>query len=148
MAVLTEWYPWLRALHIISVIAWMAGMLYLPRLYVYHAGVAAGSDQSELFKVMERRLLRAIINPAMIAAFVFGGLLLATPGVVDWGAGWIHVKLTAIVLMTACHGFLARWRKQFERDENRHPAKFYRWINEVPTILMIVIVIMVTVKPF
>lgn len=148
MELLTEWYRWIRALHIISVIAWMAGMFYLPRLYVYHAGVPAGSDQSELFKVMERRLLRAIINPAMISAFIFGGLLLATPSVVDWSAGWIHLKLTAVFLMTVYHGFLARWRKAFERDQNPHSARFYRWMNEVPTVLMIVIVIAVTVKPF
>lgn len=145
---LAEWYPWLRAFHIISVIAWMAGMLYLPRLYVYHAGVAAGSDQSELFKVMERRLLRAIINPAMIATFIFGILLAMVPGIIDWGAGWVHLKLTAIVVMTAFHGFLARWRKDFEHDRNRRPARFYRWMNEVPTVLMIIIVIAVVVKPF
>jgi len=148
MDFLLENYRWIRAFHIISVIAWMAGMFYLPRLYVYHAGVPVGSAQSELFKVMERRLLRAIINPAMIATFLFGGMLLATPGVVDWSAGWIHLKLTAVLVMSAYHGFLARWRKAFEQDRNTKSAKFYRWMNEVPTVLMIVIVIAVTVKPF
>ncbi len=148
MDFLTGWYHWIKALHIISVIAWMAGMLYLPRLYVYHAGVPVGSGQSELFKVMERRLLRGIINPAMIATFIFGGLLLATPGVVKWSAAWIYLKLAAVLLLTGYHGFLARWRKAFERDRNPHPATFYRWMNEVPTVLMIVIVIMVVVKPF
>ncbi|RIK95694.1 MAG: protoporphyrinogen oxidase HemJ [Proteobacteria bacterium] len=148
MNILNEWYFWLRAFHVISVIAWMAGMFYLPRLYVYHADVAPGSPASELFKVMERRLLRLIINPAMLAAFLFGGLLLVTPGVVDWSAGWIHVKLTALFLMTAYHGFLSRWRRAFERDQNPHSARFYRLMNEVPTVLMIVIVIMVVVKPF
>jgi len=126
----------------------MAGMFYLPRLYVYHADVAVGSDQSELFKVMERRLLRGIINPAMIATFLFGILLLMTPGVVDWSAGWIHMKLTAVLIMSGYHGFLSRWRKAFARDENRHSSKFFRWMNEVPTVLMVIIVIMVTVKPF
>ncbi|MEX1146881.1 MAG: protoporphyrinogen oxidase HemJ [Sphingomonadales bacterium] len=145
---LVEWYLWIKALHIISVIAWMAGMLYLPRLYVYHAGVAAGSEQSELFKVMERRLLRAIINPAMMAAFFFGILLAVTPGIIDWSAGWVHLKLAAIITMTAFHGFLARWRKDFERDRNRRPARFYRWMNEGPTVLMIVIVVAAVVKPF
>ncbi|RMF09717.1 MAG: protoporphyrinogen oxidase HemJ [Alphaproteobacteria bacterium] len=148
MDFLLENYRWIRAFHIISVIAWMAGMFYLPRLYVYHAGVPVGSAQSELFKVMERRLLRVIINPAMIATFLFGGMLLATPGVVDWSAGWIHLKLTAVLVMSAYHGFLARWRKAFEQDRNTKSAKFYRWMNEVPTVLMIVIVIAVTVKPF
>jgi len=140
-------YPWTKALHIISVIAWMAGMLYLPRLYVYHCAAAPGSDMSETFKVMERRLLRAIINPAMIAAFLFGGALLATPGVVDWGDWWIHAKLALVLLMTAVHGFLARWRKDFEADRNTRPARFYRIANEAPTLLMIAIVILVVVKP-
>jgi putative membrane protein len=145
---LSEWYDWIRALHVISVIAWMAGMFYLPRLFIYHCDAEPGSAQSETFKVMERRLLRAIINPAMIAAFLFGILLLLTPGVVDWSSGWIWVKLAAVTLMTAVHGFLARWRRQFAADANRHGAKFYRYVNEVPTVLMIVIVIMVVVKPF
>jgi putative membrane protein len=148
MDFLQDYYRWMRALHIISMIAWMAGMFYLPRLYVYHADVAVGSDQSELFKVMERRLLRGIINPAMIATFLFGILLLMTPGVVDWSAGWIHMKLTAVLIMAGYHGFLSRWRKAFARDENRHSSKFFRWMNEVTTVLMVIIVIMVTVKPF
>ena len=145
---MAEYYLWLKALHIVSVIAWMAGMLYLPRLYVYHADAKPGSDQSETFKVMERRLLRAIINPAMIAAFLFGGAMMATPGIVDWDMGWIWVKIVMILAMTAMHGFLARWRKDFEADRNTHPAKFYRMMNEVPTLLFVVIVIMAVVKPF
>lgn len=140
-------YPWIKALHIISVIAWMAGMLYLPRLYVYHCAAAPGSDMSETFKVMERRLLRAIINPAMIAAFLFGGALLATPGLIDWSAWWIHAKLALVLAMTAVHGFLARWRKDFEADRNTRPARFYRIANEVPTLLMIAIVVLVVVRP-
>lgn len=148
---MTDWlaavYPWTKSLHIISVMAWMAGMLYLPRLFVYHCDAAPGSDKSDTFKIMERRLLRAIINPAMIASFVFGGALLATPGVVDWSAWWVYAKLVLVIAMSAVHGFLARWRKDFEADRNTLPAKFYRLTNEVPTVLMIAIVILVVVKP-
>ena len=141
-------YLWFKSLHIIAVIAWMAGMLYLPRLYVYHADAPVGSQQSETFKVMERRLLRAIVNPAMIATFLFGGLMLAANWDGIMSMGWMHAKLTLIVLMTACHGMFAKWRKDFERDANTHPAKFYRIWNEVPTLLMIVIVILAVAKPF
>ncbi len=142
-----EFQPWIKALHIIAVIAWMAGMLYLPRLYVYHCAAAPGSAASEMLKVMERRLLRAIINPAMVATFVFGGALLAVPEAVDWSAWWVHAKLAAVLAMAAMHGFLARWRRDFEADRNRRPAKFYRIANEVPTLLMIAIVILVVVRP-
>jgi protoporphyrinogen IX oxidase len=149
MAVLLgEAHLWLRALHIIAVIAWMAGMLYLPRLYVYHCAAAPGSEASEMLKVMERRLLRAIINPALIATFVLGGLLLATPGAVDWGRGWIYVKLALVLALAATHGLFARWRKDFAADRNRHNARFYRVWNEVPTVLMIGIVILAVVRPF
>ena len=139
--------PWIKALHVISVIAWMAGMLYLPRLFVYHADRAPGSEASEMLKVMERRLLRAIINPAMIATFVFGGLLLATPGMIDWSAWWIHAKLVLVVIMSGLHGAFARWRRDFEADRNTRPARFYRIANEVPTVLLIAIVILVFVRP-
>jgi putative membrane protein len=139
-------YPWLRALHIIAVIAWMAGLLYLPRLFVYHCDAPAGSPQSETFKVMERRLLRAIMNPAMIAVWVLG-LLLAWQGNV-WSHGWFHAKLLLVALITVLHHLFAAYRKTFEADRNRHPARFYRMLNEVPTILMIGIVILVVVKPF
>ncbi len=140
-------YDWLRALHVIAVIAWMAGMLYLPRLFVYHAEAEKGSDKSETFKVMERRLLRAIINPAMVAALVFGlWMIWVNPDILH--QHWMHAKLTLVILMTGLHGALARWRKQFAADANRHSAKFYRIINEVPTVLMIAIVIFVIVKPF
>lgn len=139
---------WVKAIHVIAVIAWMGGMLYLPRLYVYHTQVEAGSAQSELFKVMERRLLRAIINPAMAVAFVFGIILLASPGVIDWGEGWIWVKLASALGMGAVHGFYARWRRDFGADLNKHSERFYRAWNEVPTVLMIVIVVMVVVRPF
>jgi len=139
-------YDWLKALHVIAVIAWMAGMLYLPRLFVYHADAKRGSEMSETFKVMERRLLRAIINPAMIAAWIFG-LWMAWKGDL-WGQHWFHAKLTLVILMSTLHGFLSRWRRQFAADANRHSAKFYRIINEVPTLLLIGIVILVIVKPF
>ena len=143
-----DYYPWIKALHIISVITWMAGMLYLPRLFVYHCDAAPGSELSETLKVMERRLLRLIINPAMIAAFVFGIWLLSLPGIADWSSGWLYVKLTAVFAMGAMHGSLSRWRKDFEADRNTRPARFYRLMNEVPTVLMIVIVVMVVVRPF
>jgi protoporphyrinogen IX oxidase len=150
MSVMAE-YPWrqiVTALHVISVIAWMAGMFYLPRLFVYHAETPAGSAQAETFKVMERRLLRAIINPAMGATWLFGLVLVFTPGVVDWSQGWPWVKAAAVIAMSALHGMLSRWRKEFAADQNRRPAKFYRAVNEVPTVLVIVIVVMVIVKPF
>jgi putative membrane protein len=142
------YYEWFKTLHVISVIAWMAGMLYLPRLYVYHADAAPGSDKSETFKIMERRLLKAITTPAMVASFIFGGLMLATPGAIDWSMGWVWAKIALIVAMTAMHGFLGKWRKDFEADRNTRPGKFYRMMNEVPTLLMIFVVILVIVKPF
>ena len=139
-------YDWLKALHIISVIAWMAGMLYLPRLFVYHCAAEPGSVQSETFKVMERRLLRAIINPAMIATFVFGIWLVWEGG---WlVATWLHAKLALVIVMTGVHGMLSRYRRDFAADQNRHSEKFYRIINEVVTLLMIGIVLLVVIKPF
>jgi putative membrane protein len=138
---------WVKALHVISVIAWMAGMLYLPRLFVYHAVAEIGSDKSETFKVMERRLLKGIINPAMIASWVFG-LWMVIGGWVSFSAGWLHAKLLFVVLLTACHGILAKHARLFAQDKNVKPQKFFRIINEVPTVLMIVIVILVVVKPF
>ncbi len=145
---LTALYPWIKAAHIVAVMAWMAGMLYLPRLYVYHATAAIGSELSETLKTMERRLLRAIINPAMIASYLFGGLLLLVPGVVEWGAGWIYAKLAAVAALTYVHHWLARRRQDFAADRNVRSAKFYRLANEIPTLLLIAIVVLVTVKPF
>jgi len=139
-------YNWLLALHIIAVIAWMAGMLYLPRLYVYHACATKGSELSETFKVMERRLLRGIINPAMIAAWILG-LTLAWQGD-HWREGWFHAKLLWLVGMQVMHAALARWRRAFANDANIHSDRFYRFMNEVPTVIMIVIVILAVVKPF
>jgi putative membrane protein len=138
---------WVKAAHVISVIAWMAGMLYLPRLYVYHAEAQQGSIQSETFKIMERRLYRGIINPAMIMTFVFG-IWMIWAGLVDWSMIWPWVKAAAVLAMAGFHGLLGRWRRDFAEDRNTRPAKFYRMVNEVPTLLMIVIVIMVVAKPF
>lgn len=145
---LWNWYDWLKALHVISVIAWMAGMLYLPRLFVYHCAAELGSVQSETFKVMERRLLRAIITPAMFAAWILGVLMLATPGAIHNDELWMWAKLALLMLLQADYFLLAVWQRQFAEDRNRHSARFYRVINEVPTLLMIGIVIMVIVKPF
>lgn len=140
-------YLWIKALHIIAVMSWMAGMLYLPRLFVYHAGAPAGSPMSDTFKIMERRLLRFIINPAMILSFVFGGLMLWTNPELMQG-GWMHVKLTAIIALTATHGLYSKWRKDFAADRNTRSAKFYKYWNEVPTLLMVIIVLMAVAKPF
>jgi protoporphyrinogen IX oxidase len=139
-------YLWLKSFHVIAVIAWMAAMLYLPRLFVYHCEAPAGSPQSETFKVMERRLLKAIMTPAMIATWVLG-LWLAHQG--GWfKAGWLHGKLALVITLSALHGMLARYVKDFAADRNRRPARFYRIINEVPALLMAGIVILVIVKPF
>lgn len=142
-------YPWSKALHIISMVAWMAGLFYLPRLFVYHAERGTPDDTTETFKAMERRLLRAIMNPAMIATWTFGLMLALTPGIVDWRSdGWFHVKLTAVALLTWFHHWLARRRKEFARDANTRSGRVYRAMNELPTLLLIVIVIMVVVRPF
>jgi putative membrane protein len=137
---------WLKAFHVIAIIAWMAGMLYLPRLFVYHCEAARGSIQSETFKIMERRLLKAIINPAMIAAWVLG-LYLAVDG--GWfRSGWLHGKLLLVIALSAVHGILVKRTREFAEDRNTRPARYYRILNEVPTVLMIGIVILVIVKPF
>ncbi len=148
IAALTPLYPWLKAAHVISMVAWMAGMFYLPRLFVYHCAVPRGTAESERFKLMERRLLKQIVNPAMIATFLFGTLLVLTPGVIDWSAGWWHVKLLGIVLMSGVHGVLVRRRRDFLHDRNTRPARYFRILNEVPTVLLVVIVVMVIVRPF
>jgi protoporphyrinogen IX oxidase len=140
-------YEWIKALHVIAVIAWMAGMLYLPRLFVYHCEAEAGSKQSETFKVMERRLLKAIINPAMIVTWL-AGLYLAWAGHWLFTSWWIYGKLVLVVVLSGVHGFFVRWVRDFAADRNQRSQKFYRLINEVPTVLMIAIVILVVVKPF
>ncbi len=139
-------FLWIKSLHVISIIAWMAGMLYLPRLFVYHADAEIGSVQSEIFKVMERRLLKAIINPAMIAAWIFG--LWMAYELKAWHDGWFHAKFALVVILSGVHGYLSGCVKKFARDENAKPARFYRILNEVPTLLMIGIVILVIGKPF
>ena len=140
-------YLWIKALHIIFVISWMVGMLYLPRLFVYHADATA--EQAKMLEVMERKLIRIIINPAMIISFILGGLLVYM--YIENGAfktaGWLHTKLTLVFVMAGFHGFLSRCRRKFVKGENKYSAKFYRIINEVPTLLMIAIVILVVVKP-
>ena len=138
-------YEVLKALHIVSVIAWMAGLLYLPRLFVYHADAPVGSAQSETFKVMERRLLRGIMNPAMIAVWIFG-LALAWQGE-WWHAGWWQMKFALAAGLTIVHHLYGRWRKDFERDRNTRSSGYYRWWNEVPTVLMIAIVFLAVLKP-
>jgi protoporphyrinogen IX oxidase len=139
-------YEWVKAFHVVAIIAWMAGMLYLPRLFVYHCEAAPGSPQSETFKVMERRLLKAIINPAMIASWALG-LWLAVQGA--WfKAGWLHGKLALVIAMSAVHGMLAKNVRLLAQDRNQRSARYFRILNEVPTVLMIGIVILVIVKPF
>jgi len=144
---LTDWYLWVKALHVISVIAWMAGLFYLPRLYVYHAEqVGQDGDTHEMFTTMERRLLKAIMNPAMIASWVFGLLLVSTPGVVDWSAVWPWTKAVSILGMTWFHMWLGGRRKDFMNAENTRTGRTFRIMNEVPTVLLVVIVFSVIVK--
>jgi protoporphyrinogen IX oxidase len=139
-------YPWLKALHVIAVISWMAGMLYLPRLFVYHCSAERGSVQSETFKVMEGRLLRVIINPAMMVTWVVG-LWLAWRGFQFTGA-WLHMKILLVVFLSATHGYFSKAVRMFAEDRNDKPARHWRMMNEVPTVLMVGIVILVIVKPF
>jgi putative membrane protein len=139
-------YPWAKAIHVIAVISWMAGMLYLPRLFVYHADAETGSVQSETFKVMERRLLRGIINPAMMVTWAFG-LWLAWKGF-GFQGGWLHAKIALVIAMSAVHGYLSGAVRKFADDRNQKPARHWRIVNEIPTLLMILIVILVIVKPF
>ena len=141
-----DYYDWIKALHVIAVIAWMAGMLYLPRLFVYHCEAEIGSKQSETFKVMERRLLRAIINPAMVVTWVAGLWLVIAGG--HYRSGWMIAKFALVVILSALHGQFTRWTREFAEDRNTRSQKFYRIINEIPAVLMIGIVILVIVKPF
>lgn len=149
LEVLSFLYPWTKTLHVISVIAWMAGLFYLPRLFVYHVEeVEPNSKTDTMFQTMERRLLRAIMNPAMIATWIFGLALAATPGVVEWGAFWPWTKLVAIAGMTWFHHWLGRRRKEFITGTNTRSGRQYRIMNEVPTLLLIVIVVSVIARPF
>jgi len=148
IAALGPFLQWLKALHLICDFAWVAGLLYLPRLFVYHCAVAHGSAESERFKVMERGLYKRIVIPAMLAAWGFGILLVLTPGAVDWHAGWWHTKLLFVLLLSGFTGAAGKWRRDFLEDRNRRPARFYRIANELPAVIMAVIVIMVIVQPF
>lgn len=146
---LSALYPWTTVLHVISVISWMAGIFYLPRLFVYHAEKASDNQMlAEVYVEMERKLLKVIMNPAMMATWLFGLALVFTPGIVDWSEGWPWVKAAAVIGMTWFHHYLVRWRKDFEAGVNQRSGKFYRIANEVPTLMMLVIVAMVIAKPF
>lgn len=149
---LADWYLWTKALHVISVISWMAGMFYLPRLFVYHVeglkkrGVVAGSEMDQLFQHQERLLLRAIMNPAMIATWIFGLALVLTPGIVVWSEAWVWVKALSVVAMTVFHMWLAARRKAFLAGQNDLTGRHYRMMNEVPTVFMLLIVFAVILK--
>ncbi|OSP55342.1 TIGR00701 family protein [Pseudoruegeria sp. SK021] len=146
---LSDSYFWTKSLHVISVISWMAGLLYLPRLFVYHVEqVQSGSDTDQLFQTMERKLLRAIMNPAMIATWVFGLCLVLTPGVVDWNSFWPWIKALSVLTMTWFHHWLGLRRKDFVRGTNTRSGRTYRLMNEVPTLLMVLIVVSVIARPF
>lgn len=139
-------YLWLKAFHLISLIAWMAGLLYLPRLYVYHAEAEKNSDMDKTFQIMEKKLLRFIMNPAMIFTFIFGISLISLVGMQHLG-GWLHIKLVLVLILAGMHGMMAKWRKDFASGTNSRTAKFYRIINEVPAILLMIIVVLAVVKP-
>lgn len=145
---LIQAYLWIKACHLISVIAWMAGLLYLPRLFVYHSQSLPGSPQSQTFIVMEQKLLRIIMLPAMTCSYLFGIMLISIPGVINWSAGWVHLKLGCVFLLTGFHHVLGKYARAFAADRRIRSESFFRMINEVPTILMIVIVIMAIVRPF
>ena len=144
--VLAPYYPYLKALHILAVNAWMAGTLYLPRLFVYHCEVKPGSDEYARFVKMEERLMRIIINPSMIAVWILGILLATSLGA--WNEGWLHTKILFVILMSALHGLFSRWRRDFEKGQNKNSQRFYRIMNEVPVGLLVVIVLLVVLKPF
>ena len=140
-------YLWIKALHIISVIAWMAGLLYLPRLFVYHCEAERDSQQSETFKIMERKLLHGIINPSLVLVILFGGLLLANLDAEMWSEGWLLIKLFGVLILIILQGMMSRWRRDFAIDNNNRTPNFYSWVNELPALVMVIIVILVVVKP-
>ena len=142
-----DYFIWYKTIHVISVIAWMAAIFYLPRLFVYHSKVELGSEMDKTFQIMERKLLKIIMTPAMLLTYIFGLLTAYVYGFVALGA-WLHIKMLAVFGLTIMHGFCAKWVKDFAKGENNHSEKFYRMANEVPTILMIVAVTMVIAKPF
>ncbi|MCC8399383.1 MAG: protoporphyrinogen oxidase HemJ [Rickettsia endosymbiont of Platyusa sonomae] len=144
---MASYYLWFKAFHLISAISWMVGLLYLPRLYVYHSRVAVGSESDKTFQLMESKLLRIIMNPAMISTYTLGIINSYIYGLVALGT-WFYIKMTAVLCITIFHGLLSRWRKNFVDGKNNHSEKFYRLVNEVPALLMIIAIIMVIVKPF
>lgn len=144
---MADYYGWIKVLHVISVISWMAGLFYMPRLFVYHTKAQPGSEMDKTFQTMEYRLLRIIMNPAMIATFVFGLINTYIYGVEALG-GWFHIKMLAVIILTITHGLMARWRKDFAEGKNLHSERFYRIFNEVPPVAMVVAIIMVIIKPF
>ena len=149
MDFLVDAYPWIKAFHVISVVAWMAAMLYLPRLFVYHAEAGPMAPESATFKVMERRLARAIMTPSMVGAWVFGLAMVATPGIIDWSVDyWFHAKLALVLLLSGLHGFLIGRVRAFAEDRNRASARLYRVLNEVPALILVAVVILVVVRPF
>ena len=143
-----NYYLWFKALHVVAIISWMVGLLYLPRLFVYHSTAEEGSNSSEMLKIMEYRLQKFIMNPAMIASVFFGVLLLKTEGIVDWQSVWIYIKLFSVLALIFLHYKLSVYRKNFFNDSNTKTKKFYKIINEIPTLLLIIIIIMVYIKPF
>lgn len=143
-----ELYLYVKSFHLMAVISWMVGMFYLPRLFVYHCRAEPGSELSETFKIMERRLMRVIVNPAMTVAWILGLWMIFGFGIIDLYAPWLLVKLALVTILSGFHGMLSIWRRDFEADRNKHSERFYRFMNEFPTLLMIGIVIMVIVKPF
>ena len=143
---LAPFYLWFKAFHIIAVIAWMAGMLYLPRLFVYHCEIKPGTDEYARFVTMEKRLMRIIVNPSMIAVWIFGLLVATSMGA--WTQPWLHAKLLLVIALSGLHGMFSRWRRDFEQGKNTRTQRFYRIVNEVPAALMIFIVLLVVLKPF
>lgn len=142
-----DYFLWYKAIHIISVISWMGAMFYLPRLFVYHSKVPIGSPMDETFKIMEKKLLKVIMTPAMISTYIFGFLIAFIYGFEALGV-WFHIKMLAVIILTIFHGLSAKWVKDFSNGKNKHSEKFYRLVNEIPVIFMIIAVIMVVVKPF
>jgi putative membrane protein len=145
---LIDYSLWIRAAHIIAVISWLVGLLYLPQIFAYHSKADPTSAMSETFKTMERRLLRIIMLPSIILVFISGSLLLATPNLIDWTSGWLHLKLMLVLALASFHGLMARWYRNFLSNQNTRSILFYRVVGEVPALLMILIVILVIVKPF
>ncbi|MBP6984967.1 MAG: protoporphyrinogen oxidase HemJ [Alphaproteobacteria bacterium] len=148
MEIFIPYYAWIKSFHIISIICWMAAMFYLPRLYVYHSQTKPHTEASDLYTIMESKLIRIIMTPAMISSYIFGIMLLLIPGVVQWSAGWIHIKLAMVFVMTGLHGLFVSWHKKFIQEKRDLSHVYFRVANEIPVVIMVVIVIMVVVKPF